>query len=307
VPHPRGARLPGAPGFDPEAWDGTNLSHRGLLPAFRNTSNGSQQQSAKGYVPETPWNDTCENPINAAFLESIATIVGASGVATPEEACNFVYADSLELYFDDDDPPIMNYVDTVGGSGGASSCVVNTTTITNGILTPGACNSTDTSTGSSYGNLALYNDGWPKPTWQTNAASLGVPADGVRDLPDVSFFAGDGTLNSATLICVSNDGAQCTNLSETGSTNASDTGGAEEVGGTSVATPEMAGVMALINQKVGTSQGSPNAEFYKLAGMQTYTCSLAIRKRSRRSGRLCGLSSCGNTLRRLRTAFRYSY
>lgn len=84
----------------------------------------------------------------------------------------------------------------------------------------------------------------------------------MRHLPDVSFFAGDGTLNSATLICVSNDGAQCTNLSETG--------GAEEVGGTSVATPEMAGVMALINQKVGTSQGSPNAELYKLAGMQTY-------------------------------------
>ena len=107
----------------------------------------------------------------------------------------------------------MSYADTVGGSGGASSCVVNTSTST----TLGSCSSTDTSTGSSYGNLPLVNDGWPKPSWQTAAASLGVPADGVRDLPDVSFFAGDGTLDSASLICVSNDGATCTNISQTGS------------------------------------------------------------------------------------------
>jgi subtilase family serine protease len=234
---------------------------------YWNTSNNSQQASAKGYVPETPWNDTCQNPINAALLASVATVSGVSGVSTPEEACNFVYEDSLNLYFESDGPALMSYADTVGGSGGASSCVVNTSTYT----TAGSCSATDTtSTGSSYGNLPLVNNGWPKPSWQTAAASLGVPADGVRDLPDVSFFAGDGTLDSASLICVSNDGATCTNISETGSTNPSDTGGAEEIGGTSVATPEMAGVMALINQKIGAPQGSPNAELYTLAGKQTY-------------------------------------
>ena len=235
---------------------------------YWNTSNSSTTQaSAKGYVPETPWNDTCENPINAAFLESVASYVGAGAYSTPEQSCNFVYDDSLELYFEDDDPPLMYYVDAAGGSGGASNCVVNSTTST----TLGSCNSSDTSTGSTYGNLTLVNDGWPKPSWQTNAASLGVPADGVRDLPDVSFFAGDGGLDSATLICVSNDGAKCTDLGETGSSNPSDTGGAEEVGGTSVGTPQMAGVMALINQKTGAAQGSPNAELYALAARQTYS------------------------------------
>ncbi len=231
---------------------------------YWNTSNNSTTHaSAKGYVPETPWNDTCQNPINATLLGSVATVSGVSGVSTPEEACNFVYEDSLNLYFESDGPAVMSYADTVGGSGGASSCVVNTSTST----TLGSCSSTDASTGSSYGNLPLVNDGWPKPSWQTAAASLGVPADGVRDLPDVSFFAGDGTLDSASLICVSNDGATCTNISETGT----GTGGAEEIGGTSVATPAMAGVMALINQKVGAPQGSPNAELYTLASKQTYS------------------------------------
>jgi Bacterial Ig-like domain (group 3) len=47
-----------------------------------------------------------------------------------------------------------------------------------------------------------------------------------------------------------------------------------EVGGTSVSTPAMAGVMALINQKAGASQGFPNAALYALAATQTYaSCS----------------------------------
>jgi Pro-kumamolisin, activation domain/Bacterial Ig-like domain (group 3) len=234
---------------------------------YWNTSNNSTTEaSAKGYVPETPWNDTCENPINAAFLASIASYVGAGSVPAPEQSCNFIYADSMTLY-EEGDPPLMYYVDTVGGSGGASGCVVNDAdTSNNPTCTAGA-----TTTGSSDGNLTLVNNGWPKPSWQAAAASLGVPNDGVRDLPDVSLFAGDGTLDSASLICVSNDGAQCTNISETGSSNLADTGGAEEVGGTSVGTPQMAGVMALINQKAGASQGSPNPGLYTLAGKQTYS------------------------------------
>ena len=230
---------------------------------YWNTSNASTTEaSAKGYVPETAWNTTCMNPINATFLETIANYVGAGTYSTPEEACNFVYQDSVELYFDYNDPELMSYADTSGGSGGSSSCVVNSTTAT----AFGTCNSTDESTGSSYGNLTLVNDGWPKPTWQANVT--GTSSLTTRAIPDVSFFADDGTLDSATLICVTNDGATCTDISETDSTSANATGGAEEIGGTSVAAPEMAGVMALINQSAGAAQGSPNSQLYELAGKQ---------------------------------------
>jgi hypothetical protein len=128
-----------------------------------------------------------------------------------------------------------------------------------------SCVSSTNSTGSLNGSIPLINDGWPKPGWQTGVA--GIPGDGVRDLPDVSFFASDGFLSySAYLICVS-DVAACTYTTTTEPT-------AQEVGGTSVASPAMAGVMALINQKAGGSQGSPNAELYKLASTQTYaSCS----------------------------------
>jgi hypothetical protein len=108
------------------------------------------------------------------------------------------------------------------------------------------------------------NNGWPKPSWQTGVA--GIPGDGVRDLPDVSFFASDGFLSSsAYLICVSEASAdpQC-------SYSTSSEPFAQEIGGTSVATPAMSAVMALINQKMGAAQGSPNAQLYKLASSQNY-------------------------------------
>jgi len=230
---------------------------------YWNNSNSAQEASAKGYVPETPWNDTCLNPINAAYIESWATYLGQSGVSTSEESCNFVYQNTIALVQGSQNngyDPLVEYVDTVGGSGGASNCVVGDGSDTS------SCTASTTSTGSGYGSLALVKDGWPKPTWQ--AGVNGIPADGVRDIPDASFFAGDGNLDSATLICVANDGAGCTTI---GNTGGSSTGGAEEVGGTSVATPEMAGVMALINQKIGQPQGNPNSELYTLAGKQTYS------------------------------------
>src|SRR6185369_7484118 len=71
--------------------------------------------------------------------------------------------------------------------------------------------------------------------------------------------------NSAYLICVSDRGTCLTNTSPTARPLA------QEVGGTSVASPAMAGVMALINQKAGSVQGNPNAGLYQLAAKQTYS------------------------------------
>ncbi len=93
----------------------------------------------------------------------------------------------------------------------------------------------------------------------------------MRDLPDVSFFAADGYLSSsAYLICVSQD-SSAYGTSQACNYQSNQEPVAQEVGGTSVATPAMAGIVALINQKTGAAQGSPNAGLYALAARQTYS------------------------------------
>ena len=239
-------------------------------PAYWNTSNnGTTGASAAGYVPEIPWNDTCLNPIWASYIQSLAPLVvqatGASAPTNPEAACNYVqnnwYAINQQQINAGYAPFILaTYVDTVGGSGGASNCVVNDGSNTS------SCSTSITSTGGSFGSIPLHNDGWVKPPWQTGIA--GIPNDGVRDIPDVSFFSGDGSLQSATLICVSALGS-CVTSGQLASPTTQPT--AQEVGGTSVATPQMAGVMALINQKTGAAQGLASPGLYSLAARQTYS------------------------------------
>ena len=259
----------------------TSSTTQGTPAYWATSNNGTTGASAAGYVPETPWNNTCLNPINARYLETLLDYSGFDSAfdvdpTTPEETCNVIYE---PLSYEGESEPgwywfyegtegdmLAGYVDTVGGSGGASNCVNNdeATSPDNPTCSAGATSTgvtTNPFTGESQASLTLVNDGWPKPSWQTSVT--GIPSDGVRDLPDVSFFAGDGSLDSATLICVSLVGS-CALSSSTGNT-------AQEVGGTSVGTPQMAGVMALINQKAGAAQGLANPELYRLAASQTYS------------------------------------
>lgn len=129
-----------------------------------------------------------------------------------------------------------NYRSIVGGGGGASNCISTTD-----------------------GTITGCTGGYPKPSWQ---AGSGVPADGVRDLPDVSLFAGDGLWGSFYLYCYS----QATTTQTCDLSNSTNVQGA---GGTSFATPAFAGIMAIINQKMGVSQGNPAPVFYALANTQT--------------------------------------
>ena len=97
--------------------------------------------------------------------------------------------------------------------------------------------------------------GFAKPDWQ---AAPGIPGDGVRDLPDVSMFAADGLYGHYLVFCWSdagNGGASC----------AGDPASWPGGGGTSFATPVMAGIQALINQHAGGAQGNPNYVYYRLA------------------------------------------
>jgi subtilase family serine protease len=121
------------------------------------------------------------------------------------------------------------------GSGGPSGCATGTSAT--GIVS-GTCK------------------GYAKPSWQAGVA--GIPADGVRDLPDVSMFAGTGIWQHYYVFCwsdVRNGGASC-------SGDPSTWAGA---GGTSFATPIVAGIQALVNQYNGGAQGNPNYVYYRLA------------------------------------------
>ncbi|MGC1461025.1 MAG: Ig-like domain repeat protein [Terracidiphilus sp.] len=131
------------------------------------------------------------------------------------------------------------------GGGGASGCINSVEATTSGGL-PFVCNTATVPAGAS----ALY--GYAKPSWQTGT---GVPSDGVRDIPDVSLFAANGTNLSGYPICAM--AGDCV----------SDSSGQEQitlVGGTSASTPLMAAVMALVNQRYGR-QGQADFTLYPLA------------------------------------------
>jgi subtilase family serine protease len=101
--------------------------------------------------------------------------------------------------------------------------------------------------------------GWAKPSWQV---LVGNPADKVRDIPDVALFASDGSVwLHAYVFCdsdVTDGGTACTGAPS----------GWVTAGGTSFASPIMAGIQALVDQKLGARQGNPAPVLYKLAAAE---------------------------------------
>jgi pro-kumamolisin-like protein/Big-like domain-containing protein len=97
--------------------------------------------------------------------------------------------------------------------------------------------------------------GYAKPLWQRQyETSAGIAADSVRDVPDLSLFAANGMYRAVWATCGNND---CSGANPTIS----------GVGGTSASAPAFAGVLALINQKIGANErlGQPNWILYDLA------------------------------------------
>ncbi len=171
---------------------GTDFNEYQKWSTYWNTSNNATtQESAKSYIPETTWDDSCTNPLFQLLQ---------GGSTDPEKNCN--------------NPNFSGYLDSEGGSGGESSA-------------------------------------WLKPPWQTGSQN-----DNARDLPDISLFASNGFLGSFYVICQRDvTGGQC-NLNELAA-----------YGGTSVASPAFAGIMALVNQQYGP-QGVPGLILYQLASKQ---------------------------------------
>ncbi|MGP8248030.1 MAG: protease pro-enzyme activation domain-containing protein [Bryobacteraceae bacterium] len=159
---------------------------------------------------------------------------GYLGYASPYGSSGFCASRTAQQY---------GLVQVVAGSGGPSGCATGY---------PGA-----------QGVVSGTCAGWAKPSWQSGIA--GNPGDSVRDIPDVSLFAGTGVWGHYYVICftdVRNGGASCTG-------DPSNWAGG---GGTSFSTPILAGVQALVNQNSGSAQGNPNSVYYNLAANAASVC-----------------------------------
>jgi hypothetical protein len=132
------------------------------------------------------------------------------------------------------DPPASEALGGGAGSGGASSCTVST-------LDPTTF-------------LPICTGHYAKPSWQVGT---GVPNDSARDLPDVSLFAANAPNGVIWPVCA--EEGDCTE-NDPGTSQPYVTG----VGGTSAASPAMAGIMALVDQKYG-AQGQADFSLYPLA------------------------------------------
>ncbi len=164
-----------------------------------------------------------EIPWNNSCASVLLTL--ASGYNVPYGTSGFCNSSTGREY----------YLTTGGGSGGPSGCASGNPS-TAGVVS-GTCK------------------GYAKPSWQS---LVGNPADGVRDIPDVSLFAANGVWGHYYVYCdsdVNDQGAACTGAPSNWS----------GAGGTSFAAPIMASIQALINQKQGGKQGNPNPTLYALA------------------------------------------
>lgn len=100
------------------------------------------------------------------------------------------------------------------------------------------------------GGPSIYTS---KPSWQ--AGVTGIPNDGMRDTPDVSLTAAG---HDPYLLCLQ---GSCTPDSQGFISFFA-------VGGTSASAPSFAGIMALVNQKMGGRQGQANYVLYRLASAE---------------------------------------
>jgi hypothetical protein len=230
---------------------GTDFSgnYNAISTYWSTTNTPTTLQSVKSYIPEAPWNNSCANPLMLSILGP------QNGITTGEELCNTILAENDDL------------IDIVGGGGGQSGYGG-----TDGLIDDG------------WTDLPAFQ-GYAKPAWQ--AGVPGVPADGVRDLPDVSLFAGNGFWGSFYVYCD-------TDATSTGSCDFTDGGEVEGAGGTSFAAPSFAGILAIVNQyqtKQGQSnrQGNANYVFYKLAATEYSNASTlaACNSSSAASGNSC--------------------
>lgn len=202
-------------------------TYAGTNAQYWKSKNNATFGSAKTYIPEIPWNDSCASTL----------ITNTVGYGVPFGANGFCNSALGE-----------EFLSTASGSGGPSNCAYGTSRIF-------------TESGNPPSGLPAKSGtckGYTKPNYQRGM--FGNPNDGVRDIPDVSLFAANGVWGHYYVFCYSDPspetfGAPCVG----------DPANWSGAGGTSFGAPILAGIQALVNQSTGTPQGNPNYVYYALA------------------------------------------
>lgn len=220
-----------------------NDSYPSPATTYWSTTPGPNSGTALQYIPEQPWNDGEEFADYCHAPASGDTFCSQGGTpATPHWVALSTSATAAEVQSD---------IWISSGGGGASNCFYETT--------GGVC--LGAGAGPTGGGLA-------QPSYQQ---ALRVPSapTGVRYVPDVSLLASPNF--PGYIFCTAQSelvqGGSSTSSCAGGIANALDNGTyVSAVGGTSVASPVFAGIVALLNQSLGTSGlGNINPTLYALA------------------------------------------
>ena len=225
----------------------------------------------------------CENAATISALDSFnqlfqqanaqgITIVGPSGDSGATD-CDYQFATATQGLAVDF-PASSPFVTSAGGTmfnEGSATGATPYWNAANGNFSGSAISyipetvwneSNSTGLGAGGGGASAY---FTKPAWQVGT---GVPADFARDVPDIALNSASG--HDGYLFCAST--VSQTNVLTPWCTNGfrNSAGTLDVVGGTSVAAPTFAGILALVEQKIGSRLGNANYGLYALANSQYY-------------------------------------
>ncbi len=154
-------------------------------------------------VGGTDFGDTYQGSSRAYWSSTNSSTYGSALSYVPEIPWNDSCAGSLladysgftlsygaDGYCGSSDAQQFDNIAVAAGSGGPSGCATGASA--ESLVVGGTCK------------------GYAKPSWQTGVD--GIPSDGVRDIPDISLFAGDGVWGHLYVTCfsdIANGGADC--------------------------------------------------------------------------------------------------
>jgi len=141
------------------------------------------------------------------------------------------------------------YWSATNGAGFVSALSYIPETVWNESCAAGQAGCTQANLYAGGGGASAY---FSKPSWQSGVA--GIPADGKRDIPDVSLTAAG---HDPYLLCM---GGSCSGTSKS----------FYGIAGTSASAPSFAGLMALVDQKLHGRQGLANPTLYRLAAAEQW-------------------------------------